>query len=158
MWLPRDALQRRAGAGVEFPGHAAGSTPGVRQGRRAAWLGPSELGLPRRQWRCSSARRRRPFHGQRRSEAVPTPASTMRGTSVIVSRRICVIVARFCTPRPDADGRGQRHDGRGSGIDEAMGIYDVVIGIGQDDEAFFDQSSGGFERPACRERGFFRRR
>ncbi len=37
------------------------------------------------------------------SEAVPTPASTIIGTSVIISRRIRRL-AGFCTPMPDPMG------------------------------------------------------
>ena len=44
-----------------------------------------------------------------------------------------------------ADGGGERHDGGGSGIDEAMGKDDVVGGVGEDGESFFDEDAGGFE-------------
>src|SRR5208282_1666779 len=45
-----------------------------------------------------------------------------------------------------ADGRAQRHDCGGTGVDQALGEDDVVGGVGQNGEAFVDQSARGFER------------
>ena len=45
-----------------------------------------------------------------------------------------------------ADGGGERHDRCGSGVDEAMREDDVVRGVGEDGESFFDEGAGGFER------------
>ena len=45
-----------------------------------------------------------------------------------------------------ADRRAQRHHGRRSGIDQAFGEYDVIGGVGQDRESFFDQHASRFER------------
>ena len=45
-----------------------------------------------------------------------------------------------------ADGRAERHDGCGARVDEALGVDNVVGGVGQDGEAFLDQDARGFER------------
>ena len=58
-----------------------------------------------------------------------------------------------------ADGRGQRHDRRGAGVDQAAGVDQVVVGVGQHDEAFLDQDAGGFEQARrCRGTASSRRR
>ena len=44
-----------------------------------------------------------------------------------------------------ADGGCERHDGRGSGVNEALGEDNVVGGVGQDGESFGDEDAGGFE-------------
>ena len=42
-----------------------------------------------------------------------------------------------------ADGRAQRHDGGGAGVDQAARDDQIVIGVGQDDEAFLHELLGG---------------
>ena len=45
-----------------------------------------------------------------------------------------------------ADGRAERHHGCRACIDQALGVDDVVGGVGQNGEAFLDQDARGFER------------
>ena len=44
-----------------------------------------------------------------------------------------------------ADGGGQGHDGGGAGVDEFAGSDEIVVGVGEDDEAFLDQDARGFD-------------
>src|ERR1039458_8076663 len=92
------------------------------------------------------------------SDAVPTPASTMSGTSVIISRRMrrLAVLRRprplpIRAPRgmtgagPAEDGGSERQGRGGFGGDKALGEDDVVRGVGQDGEALLHQDAGGFE-------------
>ena len=79
------------------------------------------------------------------SEAVPTPASTIMGTSVMrfaEDAQICGIL----NAEAGADRRGQRHDRGGAGVDEFAGGDQVVIGIRENDEAFFDENFGWLDK------------
>ena len=44
------------------------------------------------------------------------------------------------------DRRPHGHDGGRPGIDQAAGIHQIVVGIGQDDESFLHEDSGGFKK------------
>ena len=78
------------------------------------------------------------------SEAVPTPASTISGTSVIISRRMRRLVVLNAQTR--ANGRGQRHHRGGSGVDQLAGVHQIVVGVGQHHEAFLRQDARGFQQ------------
>ena len=45
-----------------------------------------------------------------------------------------------------SDGRGQRHHGGGSGVDQLARVYHVVVGVGQHHKTFLDQDAGGFQQ------------
>ena len=79
------------------------------------------------------------------SEAVPTPASTMSGTSVMQLAQNAN-AGLVLQSQSAADGRTQRHDRARAGIDQTLGDDDVVRGIGQHGEAFLHQHAGGFDR------------
>ena len=66
-----------------------------------------------------------PTHGKRGVRGGAAPASTMSGTSVIFSRRIRR-VALVLDSEAAADGRGKRHDGGGSGVDQAARKDNIV--------------------------------
>src|SRR5467141_1738747 len=44
-----------------------------------------------------------------------------------------------------ADGRGQRHDGGGTGVNEFAGGDEVVVGVRENDEAFLTEDARGFD-------------
>ena len=79
------------------------------------------------------------------SEAVPTPASTMSGTPLIISRRMRMC-ATFWMPMPLPMGAPSGMIGRCAGIDQALGENDVVGGIGKHGEPFLHQYARGFQR------------
>src|SRR5713101_5659787 len=70
------------------------------------------------------------------SDAVPTPASTIMGTAEIRG----VLHAEA-----GADGRGERHNGGGAGVDQLAGSDQIVIRVGQDDKTLFDEDASGFD-------------
>ena len=79
------------------------------------------------------------------SEAVPTPASTiMRDFGDALAQD--AQVGGILDAQAGADGRGQRHDGCGAGIDQLARSDQVVVGVGQHDEAFLHQHPRGFEQ------------
>jgi hypothetical protein len=65
------------------------------------------------------------------SDAVPTPQDLQIGG--------------ILNAESAADGRAERHDGRGAGINQALGKNDVVGGISQNGESLFGQNARGFE-------------
>ena len=85
------------------------------------------------------------FHRQAASDAVPTPASTISGTSVISSRRMRK-VRRVLQAQAAADGRAQRHHRRRARIDQPLRKHNVVGGVGQNGETFLHQDPRRFER------------
>ena len=44
-----------------------------------------------------------------------------------------------------ADRRGEGHDGGGASVDELASGDEVVVGVGEDDETFFDKDAGRFD-------------
>ena len=80
------------------------------------------------------------------SDAVPTPASTISGTWVIISRRMRRLVVfwmpgRSRSARQAASRRRRRHRS-GAARDQ------IVVSIGKHDKAFLHQNAGGFQQPS----------
>src|SRR6266852_3296800 len=44
-----------------------------------------------------------------------------------------------------SDGRGKRHDGGGAGVDEFAGGDQIIIGVGEYDEALLDEDASGLD-------------
>ena len=64
---------------------------------------------------------------------------------MIISRKIRRLVG-FWMPRPLPIGAAERHDRGRAGIDQLARVDHVVVGVGQDDEAFLDQDACGFQQ------------
>jgi len=84
---------------------------------------------------------------RRGQSAVPTPASTMLGTSVIVARRISEIGA-FWMPHSQRDGLLHRHDCTSPRL-SAYSHNQIVIGVLQQLQTFLTQTAGSW-RISCR--------
>ena len=78
------------------------------------------------------------------SDAVPTPASTISGTSVMVSRRIRRLVT-FWMPRPDR-WAPQGHHRRRAGVDQFARVHQIVVGIGKHHEPLSRQYARRFQQ------------
>ena len=78
------------------------------------------------------------------SEAVPTPASTIIGTSVMRSRRMRRL-AGFCMPRPEPMGAASGMTAAAPASMSLRAAIEIVVGVGQNDEAFLHQDARGFD-------------
>ena len=78
------------------------------------------------------------------SDAVPTPASTITGTSRELADDADVVGVLNAEAGPDR--RAERHHGRRAGVLELPAGDRIVVRIGQDDEAFPDEDARRFDQ------------